>query len=56
MKKAFSKQYDVRDKASETPTPAAGPCTTATTGLGSATIDRTARLAASSTASGPPVA
>ena len=30
--------------------PAAGPCTTATTGFGSATIARTARLAASSTA------
>ena len=31
--------------ASDSPTPAAGPCTTATTGRGSATIARTARLA-----------
>ncbi len=42
--------------ASETPTPAAGPCTTETTGLGSATIDRTAWFAAASTSPGAPLA
>ena len=40
-------------KANDAPTPAAGPCTTATTGRGRVTIDRTARLAASRTVSPP---
>ncbi len=40
--------------ASDTPTPAAGPCTTDTTGLGSATIALMARFAESSTSPGTP--
>ena len=36
-------------RASDTPTPAAGPCTTATTGRGRFTIARTARLACDQT-------
>jgi len=45
MKNAFS-EANTRShaRARETPTPAAGPCTTATTGCGSAVIARTVRL------------
>jgi hypothetical protein len=54
MKNAFSEATTTSDaNASEAPTPAHGPCTTATTGCGRFTIDRTASLAALRTDSGP---
>ncbi len=54
MKNAFSEANTTSDaNASDAPTPAHGPCTTATTGCGRLTIDRTASLAASRTDAGP---
>lgn len=57
MKNAFSEANTTSEaSANDTPTPAAGPCTTATTGCGRFLIERTARLAASSTSAGVPLA
>jgi len=57
MKNAFSEANTTSEaSANDAPTPAAGPCTTATTGCGKFTIDLTARLAASSTSAGVPLA
>ena len=57
MKNAFSEANTTSHaNARDAPTPAAGPCTTATTGCGRFTIDRTARLAASRTSAGVPLA
>ena len=55
MKNAFSEANTTSQaNANETPTPAAGPCTTATTGCGRLTIARTASFAASSTSASVP--
>ena len=51
-KNAFSEAMTMSHaKANETPTPAAGPCTTATTGCGRSAILRTAMLTAASNGS-----
>ena len=57
MKKALSEASTTSHaSASDTPTPAAGPCTTDTAGWGRLTIARMQRLAASSTSAGVPAA